>query len=183
MNYIVFDLELTCWEGDMAGRQQEIIELAALKINSYGHTISRFNRFVKPKRYPILSPYCIKLTSINQSQINQAKSFKEVIRDFMEWIDKDQEEYYLIAWGHNDLGFLKNECNINNVESDWLITYVDLNSKYIRLRKLRDSISLLGALSLEGLEFEGTQHRAEDDAYNLSRIFVKYLADWDVYKF
>ncbi len=183
MNFIIFDLELTCWEGDMAGRQQEIIELAALKINSYGHTISRFNRFVKPKYYPILSPYCTHLTTINQTQINQAKLFKEVIGDFMEWINKDQEDYYLIAWGHNDLEFLKNECKNHNVDLDWLDTYVDLSNKYIKLRKLRDSISLVGALSLEGFEFEGTQHRAEDDTYNLSKIFIKYLADWDVYKY
>jgi 3'-5' exoribonuclease 1 len=183
MNFIIFDLELTCWEGDMAGRHQEIIELAALKINSYGHTTSRFNRFVKPKWYPILSPFCSQLTTINQAQINLAKSFKEVSRDFIDWIDMDQEKYYLIAWGHNDLGFLKNECQNHNIDREWLENYVDLNNKYIKLRKLRDSISLLGALSLEGLEFEGTQHRAEDDAYNLSRLFIKYLADWDVYKY
>ena len=183
MNFIIFDLELTCWEGDMAGREQEIIELSAFKLNSYGHITSRFSRFIKPKLYPTLSPFCVQLTTINQSQINKAKYFKEVIKDFLEWVDHDQDEYYLIAWGHTDLESLKSECKNNNVDMEWLQNYVDLNLRYIRLKKFRDPVSLLGALTLEGFEFEGIQHRAEDDAFNTTKIFIKYLADWDIYKY
>lgn len=182
MNYIIFDLELTCWEGDMAGRQQEIIEIGAIKINSYGHSVSQFTKFVKPVHFPILSPYCINLTSISQSQINHAKHFKEIFPQFIDWCEHQGDPYYLIAWGHSDQKFLLNECKSNKLDTDWSDFYIDLNKMYTKIKKLRENVSLTSALNMEMIEWEGQQHRAEDDAYNLSKLFVRYFADWDLHK-
>ncbi len=183
MNFIVFDLELTCWEGDMAGRNQEIIEIGALKIDSYGHIRSRYSRFVKPILYPILSPYCAQLTSIKQENINSAKSFKYILPEFIEWIEREPDPYFLVAWGHHDREYLIQDSILHKLETDWMKNiYFDLNKKYLQLKKLREPIGLISALTKEGFEFEGTPHRADDDAYNLSRIFLKYFGDWDLYK-
>ena len=61
---------------DLAGGVQEIIEVAPTKDRPYRHTKKKFNRFIKPPLYPILS-YCIQLTSHIQKQIDEAKSFKK----------------------------------------------------------------------------------------------------------
>ncbi len=182
MNYIVFDLELTCWEGDLAGRVQEIIEIGAYKIDPYRHTKSKFNRFIKPALYPILSPYCIQLTSISQKQINEAKSFKEVIKLFMDWAEIDAETHYLIAWGSKDRQYLVNDCKLHRVDYDWTDPYTDLKIQYQHIKKLREPRGLKHAVESEGFEFNGALHRAIDDAYNLSRIFLKYFGEWNLHK-
>ena len=182
MNFIVFDLELTCWEGDRAGRVQEIIEIGAYKIDPYGHTRSTFSRFVKPILYPSLSPYCIQLTSIKPSDILQAKSFKEVVKSFLDWCELDGEEYHFIAWGAKDQEYLIADCKLHRLEYDWTLPYTDLKKQYQRIKKLYEPKGLKHATETEGLEFEGTQHRAIDDAFNLCQIFVKYFAEWDIHK-
>ena len=182
MNFIVFDLELTCWEGDPAGRMQEIIEIGAYKVDSWRHTKSKFNRFIKPKLYPVLSPFCVQLTTITQAQIDQAKSFKEVVRDFMEWAEIDIEPHHLIAWGDKDLGYLVENCRLHGLEYDWAKPYTDLKKQYQYVKKLYEPRGLKNATESEGLEFDGTQHRAIDDAYNLCRIFLKYFDEWNLHK-
>lgn len=62
MNYIIFDLEATCWA--QKGPISEIIEIGAVKIGPDLNTISEFSSFVKPMRNPILSDFCKELTSI-----------------------------------------------------------------------------------------------------------------------
>ncbi|MBK6392570.1 MAG: exonuclease domain-containing protein [Saprospiraceae bacterium] len=182
MNYIVFDLELTCWEGDMAGRFQEIIEIGAYKIDPYGHIQSQFSKFVKPVMYPILSPFCSKLTSITQEMITQAKPFKQVIKEFMDWAEIDIEPHYLIAWGDKDLDYLKADCLLHKIDTEWISSYTDLKKQYQKVKKLYEPKGLKHATESEGLEFEGTLHRAIDDAYNLTRIFTKYFGEWNLHK-
>ena len=87
MNYIVYDLEATCWNGHAAADMQEIIEIGAVLINPYGEIEKEFSRFVKPKLAPTLSMYCKELTSITQAQVDRAEDFDEVIHDFKHWIN------------------------------------------------------------------------------------------------
>lgn len=182
MNYIVFDLELTCWEGDRAGRVQEIIEIGAYKIDPYGNLKSKFSKFVKPMLYPSLSPYCTQLTTISQDMVNSAKSFKEVFKEFYDWAEFDFEPYQLIAWGDKDKQYILNECLAIKTETDWLTPYNDLKTQYQKIKKLYEPKGLRHALESEGIEFEGTLHRAIDDAYNLGKIFMKFFGEWDLHK-
>ncbi len=75
MNYIILDLEATCWKDRNNGKPNEIIEIGALKIDENGKTISEFSRFVKPKLNPTLSDFCMELTTIPQSEIDSASNF------------------------------------------------------------------------------------------------------------
>jgi len=182
MNFIVFDLELTCWEGDLAGRMQEIIEIGAYKVDAWRHTRSKFNRFIKPKVYPILSPYCIQLTSITQANIDQAKSFKIVLHEFSEWCEIDLEPHHLIAWGEKDQSYLIDNCKLHGLDFEWTQPYTDLKKQYQRIKKLYEPKGLRHATESEGWEFDGVQHRAIDDAYNLCQIFLRYFDEWNLHK-
>ena len=44
MNFIIFDLEATCWEGKPPNMVQETIEIGAVRINPYGEVEDTFNR-------------------------------------------------------------------------------------------------------------------------------------------
>jgi 3'-5' exoribonuclease 1 len=96
MNYIVFDLEATCWEGVDVG-QNEIIEIGAVKINDQKQIISEFEKFVKPLKHPILSDFCISLTSITQEDVNNAEYFNTVAEEFKDWIGYGAENYILCS--------------------------------------------------------------------------------------
>jgi 3'-5' exoribonuclease 1 len=63
MNYIIFDLEATCWEGWDKSRN-ETIEIGAVKISDEREIISEFSSFIKPLKHFILSDFCKSLTSI-----------------------------------------------------------------------------------------------------------------------
>ena len=102
MNYIIFDLEATCWLGRPPKGLNEIIEIGAVKVNDYAEVESTFIQFVKPTVNPVLSDFCKKLTSITQQQVNRAKTYPEAIQDFQDWINIENENYALISWGKYD---------------------------------------------------------------------------------
>lgn len=180
-NYIIFDLEATCWRGPAPNGRHEIIEIGALRLDYTGHCLGTFSRFVKPILNPLLSPFCRSLTGIQQEDINRAYSFKEVVRDFLEWAQIEDEHSFLISWGENDYHYFKNDCFLHKIEDQWVEKHVDLRKHFKTLKRLHNYVSLKKALVMEGLEFEGDRHRAYDDAYNLSRVFARHIDEWNFY--
>lgn len=178
MEYIIFDLEATCWEGNTMGRTQEIIEIGAIKLDAYGTQQDTFQRFVRPVMDPGLSVYCRKLTGIRQDQVDAAKPFPAVIKQFIDWIHMNDSAYLLCSWGSKDHQLLEEACLRDRIEDDWLDNYIDLKSEYHRIRGLQKKIGLKRTLSKEGLEFEGDHHRALDDARNLTVLFIRYFDMW-----
>ena len=179
--YIVFDLEATCWLGPAPNGQNEIIEIGALKVDFSGHVVSEFSRFVKPVLNPLLSPFCKSLTRIPQEKIDQARTFKYVYREFMDWVDEGDDPTFYISWGENDYAYFKNDCRLHQLEDQWIENHVDLRKHFKALKRLNNHVSLKKALVMENMDFSGQRHRAFDDAYNLSRIFIRYLDDWNFY--
>lgn len=177
MNFIIYDLEATCWENKFK-RQAEIIEIGAVKINEYAEVEDTFTRFVKPVVHPFLSPFCIQLTSITQVEVNRAAKFYTVVEEFQDWIGIDEEEYLLCSWGNYDKTQLIKDCDFHDIESDWIEDHINLKRQYQQIRGLNKPYGLKKAVKVEGFEFEGTHHRGIDDAYNLAKIFGKFFDEW-----
>ena len=175
---MVLDLEATCWLGAPPNNVQEIIEVGAVLVDSYGAELGSFNKFVKPKVNPRLSAYCQELTSITQEKVDRANGFTTVIEHFQDWGQMFQSDYQLVHWGPADVVMLRNDCRLHDLEEEWLEPHFDLKKQYSKLKKLKKPAGLKRALSMEGLEFTGTQHRAIDDAWNTARIFLKHLDEW-----
>jgi len=178
VNYIVFDLEATCWEGQPKLKKQETIEIGALLLNPYGEIKGSFNRFIRPVVHPYLSNYCVSLTSIRQEQVDRADKFLAVIEDFQDWACIFDEDYVLCSWGEFDQEILINDCHLHDVEADWLDQYANLKKQYQQIKGLHKQKGLKSAVNAEGFEFTGTHHRAIDDAKNLTKIFLKYIDMW-----
>ncbi len=181
MNYIIFDIEATCWPNAPTHLAQETIEIGAVLVDDYGDIRDSFSRFVKPVLNPSLSSYCKELTNISQSSIDYAKTFPTVIELFKDWIDVDNEAYALCAWGDFDRKQLRADCKLHRQESDWLDRFVNLRPQYTEIKKLQKGPSLLTACKLERIDFKGAQHRALTDATNLAKIFANHIGDWDLY--
>jgi len=180
VNYIIFDLEASCWLGRPPHGVNEIIEIGAIKVNDYGEAESRFTKFIKPTVNPVLSDFCKKLTSISQDDVDKSRIFPFVIQEFMDWIGVDEESYCLISWGKYDKEQLKQDCHLHRLESEWLDHHYNLKPAYRALKDLKDEPGLKKAVKMEGFEFTGIHHRAISDAENLAKIFMKYFKEWSV---
>ncbi|MBK9016058.1 MAG: exonuclease domain-containing protein [Saprospiraceae bacterium] len=181
MNYIVYDLEATCWEGESPDMVQEIIEIGALKINPYGELEGTFNSFVRPVLHPNLSLFCRQLTTIDQISINRADTFPNVVEDFQEWAGVfDDEDCMFCSWGSFDKRMLVQDSASqpgNRLDRAVPLKY---SSAIPRVAPLAHLQGLKKVVELEGFEFSGVYHRAISDAENLSKIFVKHIDVWRV---
>lgn len=178
MNYIIFDLEATCWNGRPPSKVQETIEIGAVRLSPYGEVEGTFNRFIRPILNPNLSSFCRELTSIEQSDVNRADTFPRVIEDFQDWAEIFDESYLLCSWGNFDKTMLIQDCQLHDMDYDWLEDHINLKRQYQEIRGLRKPKGLRRAVEHEGFEFTGTHHRGIDDAENLAKIFMKYLDEW-----
>ena len=178
MRFIIFDLEATCWDGNMLGREQEIIEIGAVLTDPFGTTHSTFQRFVRPVVHPSLSPYCINLTGITPDDVRSAGTFGQVIGAFQEWLDVYEGPYVLCSWGSKDQELLLADCDRHGVEADWLDPYIDLKQQYHEINGIQRKRGLKRTLKAEQMEFEGDHHRALDDAITLFNLFVRYRDSW-----
>ena len=178
MNFIIFDLEATCWQGRPRTMVQEIIEIGAVKINRYGEVTGVYNRFVRPILNPRLSAFCQELTTIDQDDVDRAKPFPDVIEDFQDWAEIFEEDYLLCSWGNFDRRMLIQDCRLHHLEEDWVDAHINLKRQYQELKKLSRPRGLRRAVEAEGFDFTGTHHRGMDDAENLAKIFGKYLDEW-----
>lgn len=179
MNYIVFDIEATCWDPLPKEMVQETIEIGALKIDRFGELIGQFERFIRPIIHPNLSPFCRQLTTIDQIAINRSRPFNEVAEDFQEWIGVyDDEEYLLCSWGNFDKRMLKQDSRLHDIDDEWAEKHINIRRQYHDLKKWRSYRGLKKIVEMEGYEFTGVYHRGISDAENLAKIFIKYIDEW-----
>lgn len=181
MNYIIYDLEATCWEHPPPGFVQETIEIGAYKVNQYGEVRGKFNRFIRPSVHPVLSPFCRELTTITQQDVNRADLFPVVIEEFMNWgrID-DEGAYVLCSWGSFDRKMFEHDCKLHRLEHEWTARHANLKEQYRIMKRLHSGIGLRKAVEKEDILFTGQHHRGISDAENLVKLFLKYLGNWNL---
>lgn len=177
MNYIILDLEATCWQDNTEKEQNEIIEIGALKIDHNKQVISEFSAFVKPKLNPKLSDFCKELTTIKQSDIDGAASYDVVLPRFIEWINPN-DAYVLCSWGFYDKSQFAKDCDLHRLDKAWLKNHISLKHQYAEIKHLKKPLGMNGALNKEGLQLEGTHHRGIDDARNIAKIFMANFGAW-----
>ena len=73
---------------------------------------------------------------------------------------------------------IREECRAHDVDQDAFPQSINLKSQYADMHQLGKEVGLLKALEFTGIEFEGSPHRAIDDAYNTAHLFLHYLDQW-----
>jgi inhibitor of KinA sporulation pathway (predicted exonuclease) len=174
LTIIVYDLEMTVRR--KKGQIAEIIEIGAAKVGLVDDTpqiIGTFQSFVKPVIVSQLTPDTTTFTGITQEDVNGAGTLAQVIRDYVEWIGT--EEYFLGAWGPDDLRQLVQECRQHKIQTDWIVNHNNLQKMLSKVYKLEkhQQMGLKPALEMLEIPFAGSHHRAMDDAFNTAQILVK----------
>ena len=96
-HYIIFDLEATCIEDRSIQFTNEIIEIGAVKLDEQLNQIDTFQLFIKPTLNPILSDFCIDLTTITQAEVDQGEDFKDALQHFANWITYETSDVTLLS--------------------------------------------------------------------------------------
>lgn len=176
-HYLVVDLEATCCnQKTIPAKEMEIIEIGALMTDVNFQLISSFQSFIRPVRHATLTPFCSQLTSIQQSDVDLAPPFAEVIARFKEWIYR-YPNFVFCSWGNYDRKQLEQDCAFHGVSYPIGAEHINLKERFAQQQGLRKKQGARGAVWLAGLEFEGTHHRGIDDARNIARLLPFCLGD------
>src|ERR1700722_1659494 len=86
MRYVVIDFEANCDEPHNPD-PQEVIEFPAVLVDlQSGRTVGELHRYVRPVAHPRLTNFCVGLTGIRQEQVDRARPFLEVLKQFEGWL-------------------------------------------------------------------------------------------------
>jgi len=119
---ILFDFEYTAWEGSKARNwsesweHREIIQIAAVQVSVNGEVVETrsFDCLVKPIQNPSLSPYIIRLTGIQQLEIDlRGLFFPQAFAQFYRFCDQGQIP--LFCYGDDPAVLLENFA-LNDME-------------------------------------------------------------------
>lgn len=176
-HWLVIDLEATTEEGGWPIEQMEIIEIGASMVNSKGHEVDHFQRFIKPLRRPHLTRFCRDLTHINQANVDSAAPFAEVWPQFERWLSSYHANLVgWASWGEYDRRQLEQDLQHQGLATHLnKISHLNLKKSFAEVRKLQRPVGLNTALQLAGLSFSGQQHRALSDARNTARLLPLVL--------
>ena len=170
---VCFDLEMCCWNENGVGSTGEIIEVGLAEIDlGKGEIVKRAQYYVKPDHDEI-SMFCVELTGITPRKIEkQGRPIAEVIQSMIKNFGGSKKIY--ASWGRDDLIFAK-ECREKGIDMPFK-EFLNLATLYRIQHRLKDKrIGHRAAQENLGIEWEGRQHSAYVDAYNLAKLALKIL--------
>jgi len=168
---LVVDLEATCWERSRhSPENMETIEIGALIVDPLRDDVAprEFQCFVRPVRFPQLSEFCTRLTSIRQDDVDGAPAFAESFARFVDWVG-DPAAVRFASWGAYDRRQLLQDCAHAGTAYPFGEEHLNLKHWCAPRLGMRPG-GLLQALAKAGLTLDGVHHRGLDDARNIWRV-------------
>lgn len=178
MNFIVLDLEWNqCPSGKAHEVEQlpfEIIEIGAVRTNESHEILDRFCEVVKPQVYPSLHQKTKEIVSLRSIDFRDARSFPEVVQDFLLWCGEDP---LFCTWGPADLMELQRNLAFHGLKNPFPfpLFYYDIQKIFSIVYEDRKSRrSLEYAVDFLHIDKTIPFHNALSDAFYTSMI-MKYL--------
>ena len=174
MNYIVFDLEWNqCPQGKARENPRipfEVVEIGAIKLNEEKKEIDTFHEVIRPLVYHKLHFRTREVIHIDQAELDHARTFSPVVRDFLRWCGEDCK---FVTWGNLDLVELQRNMDYYRITNPFPrpLFYFDLQKMFSLLyddgksrRSLEDAVEYLG------LDKPRPFHRALDDTFYTAEV-------------
>lgn len=180
-HYLVVDLEATCADDGAVPRgEMEIIEIGAVLVVQRGaqlETVDEFATFVRPIRHPQLTAFCMKLTTITQSDVDAAPLFPKAVDRLKLWLYAEPREFVFCSWGDYDDRQLRQDCAFHGIPFPIAGQHLNVKKAFASAQGLAKRPGLGQAVEMAGLTFEGTAHRAIADARNIVRLLPLIFGD------
>lgn len=169
--FLVLDLEATCCDkASIKRHEMEIIEIGAVMMEAETLRITdEFQTFVKPVRNPILTPFCKTLTSITQTQVEQAPGYADAILLLQKWLSNYPNAVFG-SWGDYDYNQFKQDSKFHKVPFPISYPHINFKKLFSNTQGLSEPYGMAEALQLAGIKLEGTHHRGIDDAKNIGKL-------------
>ncbi|NLB57482.1 MAG: exonuclease domain-containing protein, partial [Gammaproteobacteria bacterium] len=150
--------------------EMEVIEIGAALLDPATWEVNEeFDSFVRPVRNPRLTPFCTRLTTIAQADVDAAPGFVEAVAKLQDWL----RPFRLTAWGswgNYDRRQIHQDCDFHGIAFPIQVQHFNLKDRFTKRQGLDRRPGLGPALRIAGMEFEGTPHRALDDVRNIARL-------------
>lgn len=134
--------------------------------------ISEFSELVKPEVYHEMHRITRKLIHLQMEQLEQGRSFMEVMEQFREWCGED---YIFCTWGPLDLAELQRNIRYYGMEplADGPIKFLDVQKLFsIAYEDRKSRRSLEYAIDYLNIEKDIPFHRAFSDAYYTAKVLA-----------
>ena len=167
---LVIDLEATCDQDHRISKHEmEIIEIGAVLVDSSTlKPVGDLGQFVKPVRHPTLTRFCTELTTIRQSDVEDAPLFPEAIANLRRFVGP--REALFCSWGDYDRNQLTQDCRLHGIPYPFGERHLNLKKRFSEKQGLPKKLGMGQALQHCNLKLEGTHHRGIDDARNMARM-------------
>jgi inhibitor of KinA sporulation pathway (predicted exonuclease) len=178
--YLIIDLEATCWQKSTEHKgENETIEIGCVILNDNCEVIGEFQSFVRPIRNLVLSEFCKKLTTIEQSDVDTAPTFPEVLKSLQKQAEdvsgQDLKDATTCSWGNYDKEQLMQDCKYHKIPYP-LGWHRNLKAEFAEKHEIKP-VGMARALRILRIPLIGTHHRAIDDARNITKIFKQELGE------
>ena len=179
MKHIVVDLEMNGLAKEYKEERQiwgrEVIEIGAVVLDDLYHEIGSFETLVKPQFNDRIAPYFSNLTGITTEMVAEAPHFEEALKMFFAWCRSMDEQVHIYQWSESDLEQLVKEIELkgvvlNSENQKMLSNWEDFQKEYGETLHLENAVSLKNAAMYAGVDFEGREHDALDDARNTATL-------------
>jgi inhibitor of KinA sporulation pathway (predicted exonuclease) len=176
--FIALDLEMNCKQD--SSEPGKIIQVG-IAIGNYENYLNQQyierSWFVNPNED--IEPYITELTGISNDDMRYASSYSEIHYEIKSLIDQYSCFVNPVVWGGGDSNLFKSEvrdaigfCHIFGFREIDIKTIHTFN---LLVQNKKTTSSLKSALSFYKMKFEGTPHRAVDDARNTLNLFFKFI--------
>jgi len=168
---LVMDLEATCDDqGSVPKHEMETIEIGAVMVRRHDLVpISEFQSFVRPVKHPQLTPFCTRLTSIQQQDVDAADAFPDVVVRLEPWLYA-YDDVVLCTWGDYDVHQIEQDCRLHAIEYPLPGQHLNVKRLFSERQGISKKLGMAQALARAGLSLDGTHHRGIDDARNIARL-------------
>lgn len=179
MKHIVVDLEMNNIRRRSEARKictNEIIEIGASMLDENLLEIGKFQIYVKPEYNDVIVPKISKLTGITNEMVANAPTFSVAFKQFTDWCLNIKDDVMIYAWSNTDHSQVMKEIQLKQyklseeehklMEHGW----TDFQNEFDIHLGFERQISLKLALDMAGIDFNGRQHDALDDARNTAKL-------------
>ncbi len=179
MKHIVVDLEMNNIRRRSEVRKictNEIIEIGASMLDENLWEIGKFQIYVKPEYNDVIVPKISKLTGITNEMVANAPTFSVAFKQFTDWCLNIKDDVMIYAWSNTDHSQVMKEIQLKQyklseeehklMEHGW----TDFQNEFDIHLGFERQISLKLALDMAGIDFNGRQHDALDDARNTAKL-------------
>ncbi len=177
MQYIVLDLEWNQTYHEKAVATQkalsirlrgEVIQIGAVKLSEELDIIGSYRITVKPRFYKKIHRHVMRLTGIDQEQLDHGVPLEEAMASFHRFCGDDS---VFLTWGPDDMPMLFDNLRANKLECPFLSRYYDMQPMFNRETDgEKRQRSLEYAMEYFGIEMNLPAHDALNDAYFTAKV-------------